>query len=122
MSARIAAILALLLAASGWALYHQIQANGEVRAELKQQAAETAEANRQVQAIEAENKRQNEIIVKVTNERDEAVKKAGKVRTVVRTVVAESDDACIKAPLPVDVARATQSAVDSMWGAADTSN
>lgn len=121
MSTKIAAVLALLLALSGVALYKQIQASGELRAELQQQVEETEAANKQVQAVEAENARQNELIMQVTNERDEAEKKSGRVRTIVRTVVAESPDACIKAPVPDDVARAAQSALDSMWGATDTS-
>lgn len=121
MITKIAAILALLLAASGYALYHQIQSSGELRAELEQQAAETAEANRQVAAVEAENKRQNDLIVRVTNERDEAEKKSGRVRTIVRTVVAASTEPCVTAPVPADVARAAQSAINELWGAADAS-
>lgn len=116
MSIRIAAVLAVLLAASGYALYHQIQASGELRAQLQQQVAETAAANKQVEAVEAENARQNELIVRVTDERDEAEKKSGRVRTIVRTVVAASPEPCVTAPVPADVARATTSALDCLWG------
>lgn len=112
--------LALLIALGGWALYRQIGISGELRAQLQQQVEATEAANAQVSRIEAENARRNQLIMQVTNERDEAIRKSGKIRTVARTVVAESADACIKAPVPDDVARAARGALDELWGSADT--
>ena len=112
---KITALLLLSLAAVSWALYTQIGHTGELRERLEQRQRELEQANDQINRIEAENARQNELIVRVTNERDAARRKGQEVRTVVRTVVAASDDACIAAPVPDDVARAAQSAIDSLW-------
>ena len=112
---KITALLLLSLAAVSWALYTQIGHTGELRERLEQRQRELEQANDQINRIEAENARQNELIVRVTNERDAARKKGKEVRTVVRTVVAASDDACIKAAVPGDVARSVQSSLDRLW-------
>ena len=59
MSTKIAAIFALLLALSGWLLYKQTQASGELKAQIEQRAnAERAlrEANDRAIKIEREHK------------------------------------------------------------------
>jgi len=54
MAAKIAAGLALLLALSGWLLYRQIQASGELKAQIEQRDAWLLESARQVGVLSAE--------------------------------------------------------------------
>ncbi len=117
---RIGIIAALL--AGAWALHHQIGVSGELREQLKQRQqqidkglAEIAAANAQVLAIESENSRQNELIVRVTNERNRAREAERKVRDDLRSVVTASADPCVTASVPDDVARAAGVALDELW-------
>ncbi|MBK9427243.1 MAG: hypothetical protein IPN63_07615 [Gammaproteobacteria bacterium] len=112
---KITALPLLALAAVSWALYTQISHTGELRERLEQRQRELEQANDQINRIEAENARQNDLIVRVTNERDVARRKGQKERDALNATVAASADACIKAAVPDDVARAAQSALDELW-------
>ena len=115
ISGKITALLLLALAAVSWLLYTQISHTGELRERLEQRQRELEDANYNLHRIEAENARQNDLIVRVTNERDVARRKGQKERAELGATVAASDDACLKAAVPDDVARAAQSALDELW-------
>ncbi len=108
-------VLTVAVLGLGWALKHQIGVAGNLRAQLQQQKEATTAANAQVARMEAENARQNQLIIEVTNERDTARKTAQKIRTVVRTVMGASADPCVTAPVPDDVARSARAALDELW-------
>jgi len=123
MTARIAAILALLLALSGLALYKQIQASGELRAQIEQRDAWLLESARKAGKLSAEITARDQAIIELEAQKNALANRKEQVRDVVRIVVDESGDACIKASVPVDVARAVGAALDCLWEPASaTSN
>lgn len=116
MSTKIAAIFALLLALSGWLLYKQIQASGELKAQIEQRDAQLLESARKVGLLSAEIAARDKAITELEAQKNVLANRKERVRTVVRTVVDESTDACLKAPVPDDVARAVGVALDCLWG------
>lgn len=116
MSARIAAALALLLALSGWALYKQIQASGELKAQIEQRDAWLLESAKKVGALTAEMAARDKAITELEAKRDELANRTERVRTVVREVYRQPDVQpwAQTAPPPAVVA-GVAAAVDCLW-------
>ena len=116
MSIKIAAILALLLAASGYALYHQIQASGELKAQIEQRDAWLLESARKVGKLSAEITARDEAITKLEAKRDELAKRAERVRTVVREVYRQPEvRPWAETPVPHPVAASVTAALDELY-------
>jgi len=121
VSTKIAAIFALLLALSGWALYKQIQTSGELRAQIEQRDAWLLESARQVGALSAEIAARDKSIAELEAKRDELANRSERVRTVVREVYRQPEvKPWAETPVPPPVAAAVAAGVDELWQPADT--
>jgi len=116
MTARIAAILALLLALSGWALYKQIQASGELQAQIEQRDAWLLESAKKVGALTAEMAARDKAITELEAKRDELANRTERVRTVVREVYRQPEVRpwAETAPPPA-VAVSVAAGIDRLW-------
>ena len=123
MSTRIAAILALLLALSGWLLYKQVQASGELKAQIEQRDAQLLESARQVGALSAEIAARDKAITELEAKRDELSERTERVRTVVREVYRQPEvRPWAETPVPTAVAAAVTAGVDELYQPAGTTS
>jgi len=121
MSTRIAAILALLLALSGWLLYKQVQASGELKAQIEQRDAQLLESARQVGALSAEIAARDKAITELEAKRDELANRTERVRTVVREVYRQPEvRPWAETPVPPPVADAVTAGIDELYQPAGT--
>jgi len=123
MSTKIAAVLALLLALSGWALYKQIQASGELKAQIEQRDAELLESAKKVGALTAEMAARDKAITELEAKRDELANRTERVRTVVREVYRQPEvQPWAETPVPTAVAASVAAGVDELWQPAGTTS
>lgn len=116
MSTKIAAVLALLLALSGVALYKQIQASGELQAQIEQSDAQLLESARKVGRLTADIADRDKAITKLEAKRDELANRTERVRTVVREVYRQPDvQPWAQTAPPPAVVDAVAAAVDCLW-------
>src|SRR3990167_10775615 len=116
MSTKIAAILALLLALSGWLLYRQIQASGELKAQIEQRDAWLLESAKKVGALTAEMAARDKAITELEAKRDELANRTERVRTVVREVYRQPEvQPWAETAPPPAVVDAVAAAVDCLW-------
>lgn len=116
MSIKIAAALALLLALSGWLLYRQIQASGELKAQIEQRDAQLLESARKVGVLSAEIAARDKAITELEAKRDELANRSERVRTVVREVYRQPDvRPWAETPVPASVVRAVSAGIDCLW-------
>lgn len=121
MSTKIAAALALLLALSGWLLYRQIQASGELKAQIEQRDAWLLESARQVGALSAEITARDKAITELEAQKNELSKRAERVRTVVREIYRQPEvKPWAETPVPPPVADAVTAALAELYQPAGT--
>lgn len=121
MTTKVAAILALLLALSGWLLYNQIQASGELKAQVEQRDAWLLESARQVGVLSAEITARDKSIAELEAQKNELSKRAERVRTVVREVYRQPEvRPWAETPVPHPVAASVTAGVDELWQPAGT--
>lgn len=123
MTARIAAVLALLLALSGWALYKQIQFSGELKAQIEQSDAQLLESARKVGRLTADIADRDKAITKLEAKRDELANRTERVRTVVREVYRQPEvRPWAETPVPTAAAAAVTAALDELYQPAGTTS
>lgn len=123
MSTKIAAVLALLLALSGWLLYRQIQASGELKAQIEQRDAWLLESARKVGALSAEITARDKAITELEAQKNELSKRAERVRTVVREVYRQPEvQPWAETPVPASVADAVTAALAELYQPAGTTS
>lgn len=116
MSAKIAVVLAMLLALSGWALYKQISANGAMQTQLAQREQQLQDATKHVDALAAEIKARDEAVILLEAERDDLRKKTAQVRTVIRKVYVQPDvQAWADTVPPPAVVDAVGACIELLW-------
>lgn len=116
MTARIAAILALLLALSGVALYKQIQASGELKAQIEQRDAWLLESARKVGRLTADIAARDKAITELEAKRDELANRTERVRTVVREVYRQPEvQPWAETAPPPAVVDAVAAGIDRLW-------
>ena len=116
MSARIAAILALLLALAGWGLYRQVSANGELQEKLKQRQIELQQERGRVETLRLEIEERDQAVQRLQVRYDELRERKAKVQTVVRKVYIQPDvQDWAETPVPTAVAAAVAAGIDCLW-------
>ena len=121
MSTKAAAVLALLLALSGWLLYKQIQASGELKAQIEQRDAWLLESARKVGRLTADIAARDKAITELEAKRDELANRTERVRTVVREVYRQPEvQPWAETPVPPPVADAVTAALAELYQPAGT--
>lgn len=116
MTAKIAAGLALLLALSGWGLYRQVSANGELQERLQQREAELRAEQSRVQSLRLEIEERDEAVRILEVKHEELRKRKTKVQTIVREVYVEPEvQEWARTAPPHPVVAAVRDGIDELW-------
>ena len=120
MASRVAVILGLLLALSGYGLYQQIQSNGSLKKMLEQRDRQLSDQTRAMDALHRELIERDEAVRILEAKIDEHGKRAEQVRTVVRKVYVQPEvQPWANTVPPHDVARAVLAGIDCLWEHSD---
>ena len=121
IASRLAIILALLLAAGGWALYRQIAHNGELQERLRAREIELQESERKITLMATEMAERDKAVAKLEEQIRDFNDRAAEIRTVVRKVYVRPDVQPWAETRPPDaVAAAVRAGIDCLWQRTDT--
>ena len=109
-------VIAALVGGGVWGLIHQIQRNGALAEQLKQQAQKTAEADARTTALKAEMEVRDATIAALEEQRNDLAQRKEQVRQVVRTVYRDPEvRPWAEAAPPPAVVAAANAALACLW-------
>lgn len=116
MTTKIAAGLALLLALSGWGLYRQISANGELQQQLQQRDEQLRAEQSRVQSLRLEIEERDEAVRILEARNNDLRNRETKVQTIVREVYVEPEvQEWARTAPPHPVVAAVRDGIDELW-------